>query len=262
VSPLHRSKVRPVKIGFIGAGSMASGLARGLAEPAVVFDPDEDRARALADEVHGEVAGSNADLAERADLVVLGHKPPLLDEVADQVDGAADAVASIVAATPIDRLEAAYPGIPVYRLIPNIPVEVGRGVFGYAPGSHAADGPEQELLQLLGRVGVVVRMDEELLEPAMALMSCGPAFMAVVVEALAEAGAAHGLERRQATRLVVETMAGSAAYLDANDLDAGELRRRVATPGGLTEKGLGVLEEQGLPGALRSAVDLIVEASR
>jgi pyrroline-5-carboxylate reductase len=241
---------------------MASGLARGLAEPAVVYDPDEDRARALADEVGGEVAGSNADLAERADLVVLGHKPPLLDEVADQVDGAADAVASIVAATTIERLEAAYPGIPVYRLIPNIPVEVGRGVFGYAPGSHAADGPEQELLQLLGRVGVVVPLDEELLEPAMALMSCGPAFMAMMVEALAEAGAAHGLEPRQATRLVVETMAGSAAYLDANDLDAGELRRRVATPGGLTEKGLGLLEEQGLPGALRSAVDLIVESSR
>jgi pyrroline-5-carboxylate reductase len=254
--------LRRVKIGFIGAGSMATGLARGLAEPAIVFDPDSERAERLATDIGGEVASSNADLAERADMVILGHKPAQLEEVADQVDGAADALASIVAATPLAQIEAAYPGVPVYRLIPNIPVEVGRGVFGYTPGSHAADGPQEELLRLLGRVGVVMELDEPLLEPAMAIMSCGPAFLAVVVEALAQAGAAHGLDPRQATRLVVETMAGSAAYLDANDLDVAELRRRVATPGGLTERGLGVLEEKGLPEALSAAVNLVVKESR
>ncbi|MEJ7714638.1 MAG: pyrroline-5-carboxylate reductase [Thermoleophilaceae bacterium] len=251
-----------MQIGFIGAGSMATALARGISEPALVFAPNTERAQALADAIGGEVASSNAELAERCDVVVLAHKPAQVEEVADQMDGAADALASIVAATPLDRLETAYPGVPVYRLIPNIPVEVGRGVFGYAPGSHAADGPQEELLHLLGRCGVVVQLDEPLLEPAMALMSCGPAFLAVVVEALAQAGAAHGLDPRQATRLVVETMAGSAAYLDANDLDAGELRRRVATPGGLTERGLGVLEEKGLPEALHAAVNLVVESSR
>lgn len=251
-----------MQIGFIGAGSMATGLARGLSEPALVFDPDTERAQLLAADIGGEVAGSNADLAERCDVVVLAHKPAQLEEVADQVDGAADALASIVAATPLARLEDAYPGVPVYRLIPNIPVEVGRGVFGYAPGSHAGDGPQEELLRLLGRCGVVVQLDEPLLEPAMALMSCGPAFLAVVVEALARAGTAHGLEPRQATRLVVETMAGSAAYLDANDLDVDLLRRRVATPGGVTERGLEVLEEKGLPEALHAAVNLVVESSR
>lgn len=251
-----------MQIGFIGAGSMATGLARGLAEPAFVFDPDAERAQRLAAEIGGEVAASNADLAERCDVVVLAHKPAQLEEVADQMDGAADALASIVAATSLERLEVAYPGVPIYRLVPNIPVEVGRGVFGFAPGSLAADGPQEELLRLLGRCGVVVELEEPLLEPAMALMSCGPAFLAVVVEALARAGAAHGLDHQQATRLVVETMAGSAAYLDANDLDAGELRRRVATPGGLTERGLRVLEDKGLPDALHAAVDLVVESSR
>ena len=250
-----------MRIGFIGAGSMASALARGLGEPALIYDVQRERAEALAARVGGTVAASNGELAEHADVVVLAHKPPQLEEVAREVGGRARAVASIVAATRVAQLEAAYPGVPVYRFIPNIPVEVGRGVLCYAPGTRAAEGPQEELLRLLSRCGVVIPLDEPLIEPAMALMSCGPAFLALVVEAMADAGARHGLERRQAARLVVETMAGTAAYLDANDLDAAELRRRVATPGGLTEKGLGVLEETGLRRSFDAAVDLVVEAS-
>lgn len=251
-----------MRIGFIGAGSMASALARGLGERALVFDVQAERGEALARELGGQVAASNAELAEQVDLVILCHKPAQLDEVAAQVAGRAKAVASIVAATPLAQLEAAYPSIPVYRFIPNIPVEVGRGVFCYAPGSRAADGPEEALMRLFSRCGVVIPLKEPLIEPAMALMSCGPAFLALVVEALAEAGARHGLEPGQARRLVVETMAGTAAYLDANGLNAADLRRRVATPGGLTEKGLGVLEEMGLRRSFDAAVDLVVEAGR
>ena len=251
-----------MRIGFIGAGSMGSALARGLGEPAVVYDADEERAKALVAEVGGSVAGSNSELAGQVDLVVLCHKPDQLRNVAEEAAPAAKAVASIVAATRIADLEAAYPGTPVYRFIPNVPVEVGRGVFCYAAGTNAADGPEQEVLQLFGRSGVVIALDEPLIEPAMALMSCGPAFLALVVEAMAAAGARHGLDPAQATRLVVETMAGTAAYLDANDLDAAELRGRVATPGGVTEKGLQALEDGGVPRAFGDAVDLVVEATR
>ncbi len=250
-----------MRIGFIGAGSMATALARGVGEPALVYDVRRDRAEALAGRLGGAVAASNAELAEAADIVILAHKPAQLEDVAREVGGRAKAVASIVAATRVAQLEAAYPGVPIYRFIPNIPVEVGRGVFCYAPGALAAKGPQEELLRLFSRCGVIVPLDEPLIEPAMALMSCGPAFLALVVEALADAGARHGLERREAARLVVETMAGTAAYLDANDLDAAELRRRVATPGGLTEKGLDVLEERGLRRSFDAAVDLVVEAS-
>jgi pyrroline-5-carboxylate reductase len=251
-----------MRIGFIGAGSMGSALARGLGEPAVVYDADEERAEALVAEVGGSVAGSNSELAGQVDLVVLCHKPAQLHDVAEEAAPAAKAVASIVAATRLADIEAAYPGTPVYRFIPNLPAEVGRGVFCYAAGALAGDGPEQEVLELFGRTGVVIPMDEPLIEPAMALMSCGPAFIALVVEAMADAGARHGLDPAQATRLVVETMAGTAAYLDANDLDPAELRRRVATPGGLTEKGLRRLEDGGVPRAFAAAVDLVVEATR
>lgn len=251
-----------MRIGFIGAGSMGSALARGLGEPAVVYDADHERAESLVTEIGGRVAGSNSELAGQVDLVVLCHKPALLADVAEEAAPAAKAVASVVAATRIEDLERAYPNVPVYRFIPNLPVEVGRGVFCYAPGTHAAEGPEHDVLRLFGRCGVIIPLAEPLIEPAMAIMSCAPAFLALVVEAMAQAGARHGLDAAQATRLVVETMAGTAAYLDANGLDAPDLRRRVATPGGVTEKGLQALEDGGVPQAFDAAVDLVVEATR
>lgn len=252
-----------MKLGLIGAGNMASALARGIGEPALVADVDAAKARSLAEELGGEALGSNAELAERADVVVLCHKPKQLAEVADEVAGRARAVASILAATTTDQLEHAYPGVPVYRFIPSIPAEVRRGVLCYVPGSRAAEGPERELLDLLGRAGTIIPLESEpLIEPAMALMSCGPAFMALVAESFAAAGSAHGLEPRAAMRMVVETMGGSAAYLAAHDWDGEALRRRVATPGGATEQGLIRLEESGLREVCRAAVDAVVEATR
>ena len=250
-----------MKLGLIGAGNMASALARGIGEPVLVSDVDAERARALAEATGGEAVGSNAELAERADVVVLCHKPKQLQEVAQEAAGAARAVASILAATRIAQVEGAYPGVPVYRFIPNIPAEVRRGVLCYAPGTRAADGPEREVLELFGRAGLVMPVAEPQLEPAMAIMSCGPAFLAAVVEALADAGAAHGIERDDAARMSVETMAGTAEYLTVHDDDAAGLRTRVATPGGVTEKGLHALEDAGMPAAFRSAVDTVVEAA-
>jgi pyrroline-5-carboxylate reductase len=252
-----------MKLGFIGAGNMASALARGLGEPVLVSDVDQGRAQALAEAVGGQALESNAEVAERADLVVLCHKPAQLAEVAAEVAPGARGVVSILAATRTDAIEQAYPGVPVYRFIPNLPAEVGRGVLGYAPGSRAGDGPEQELLELFARAGVVIPLaDEALLEPAMAVMSCGPAFLALVAEAFAEAGEAHGLEPGDARKMAVETMAGTAAWLERHGLDTAELRRRVATPGGVTEKGLVTLERGGMRELTRSAVDTVVEATR
>jgi pyrroline-5-carboxylate reductase len=252
-----------VKLGFIGAGNMASALARGIGEPVLVADIDASKAQALADELGGEAVGSNAELAERADAILLCHKPKQLDEVAEQVGGHAQIVISILAATSTAELERAYPGLPVYRFIPNIPAEVRQGVLCYVPGTRAKDGPEQEVLALLGRAGAIIRLDSEpLIEPAMALMSCGPAFMALVAESFAGAGAAHGLAPDEAMRMTVETMAGTAAYLREHAYDTGAVKLRVATPGGATERGLIALDEHGLADVCRAAVDAVVEATR
>jgi len=252
-----------MKLGFIGAGNMASALARGIGEPALVADIDVGKARELAAELGGEAVGSNAELAERADAVVLCHKPKQLEEVAGEVAGGAEAIVSILAAVTTARLEDVYSGTPVYRFIPNLPAEVRKGVLCYVPGSTAAEGPETEVLELFGRAGAVIALDSEpLLEPAMALMSCGPAFMALVAESFADAGAAHGLDRDDAVRMTVETMAGTAAYLSAHGYDTETIRTRVATPGGTTEQGLICLEQRGLRDVCRAAVDAVVEATK
>jgi pyrroline-5-carboxylate reductase len=251
-----------MKLGLIGAGNMAGALVRGIGEPVLVADAEPRKAEALAQECGGEAAASNGDLAARADVVLLCHKPDQLEEVAAEVAGSARAVASVLAGVKVAQLEAAYPGRPVYRFIPNLPAEVGRGVLCYSQSGLASEGPEQELLELLGRAGTVIALDEPLLEPATAVMSCGPAFLALVADGLADAGGRHGLPRAESARMVVETMAGTAAWLSAHQLDGAELRRRVATPGGLTERGLQVLERDGLPAALGAAVDEVVEALR
>jgi pyrroline-5-carboxylate reductase len=251
-----------MKLGFIGAGNMASALARGIGEPALVADIDEAKARALADAVGGEAVGSNAELAERADAVVLAHKPKQLEEVAADAAGRTDTVISILAATSTESLSQAYPGAAIHRFIPNMPVEVRRGVLCYVPGPGAAEPQRGEILDLMRRVGEVIELDDEpLIEPAMALMSCGPAFMALVAESFAEAGAAHGLDPEDAMRMVVETMGGTATWLAEHGYDGPDLRARVATPGGTTEQGLIRLEENGLRDVIRRAVDGVVEAA-
>jgi pyrroline-5-carboxylate reductase len=252
-----------VRLGLIGAGNMGSALARGIGEPVLVADVDAERARALVTDLGGEAVDSNEDLARRADAVVLCHKPKQLAAVAEEVGGNAKVVVSILAAVTTSELESAYPGVPVYRFIPNLPAEVRRGVLCYSPGTRAAQGPEDEVLALFGRVGTVIRLSEEpLIEPAMALMSCGPAFLALVAEALADAGIKHGLEPDEAVRMTVETMAGTAAYLSEHDYETEALRARVATPGGATERGLKALEEGGLRELCASAVDAVVEGTR
>jgi pyrroline-5-carboxylate reductase len=246
-----------MKIGLIGAGNMATALARGWGEPVLVSDVDQDRAEALAQELGGEAPGSNAYVADAADAVVLCHKPGQLEEVADEIRGRAKAVVSILGGTPLSDVEAAYPGLPVYRFMPNIPAEVSQGVFAYAPGSTAAEGPEREVLEAFGRIGTVVPTPEPLIDAATAVMGCGPAFFALVVEALVDAGVRHGLQPDAAATMAVETMAGTAAALRTHDLDTYALRKRVTSPGGSTARGLAALERGGVRAAFSDAVDAV-----
>ena len=245
-----------MRLGFIGAGNMATALARGLGEPIAVSDIDAARAQALADEVGGRAVADNAALADAVDVVVLCHKPAQLGDVAGEA-GSAKAVVSILGGVPLADVEAAYPDRPVYRLMPSIPVEVSQGVVIYAPGRLASDGPEGELRGLLDRLGTVVELPEKLIDAATAVMSCAPAFLALVVEALADAGVKQGLQADTAAHMAVETMAGTATVLRAGGNDTRGLRTRVTSPGGMTARGLAELEA----GGIRSAFDRAVAAA-
>jgi pyrroline-5-carboxylate reductase len=246
-----------MRIGLIGAGNMASALARGWGEPVLVSDVDHARARALVDELGGEAPGSNAYVADAADAVVLCHKPAQLEEVAEEIRARAKVVVSILGGVPIAAVEAAYPRTPVYRLMPNIPAETGHGVFAFAPGS--VQGPQSEVVAKFEQIGTVVPTPEPLIDAAMAVMSCSPAWFALVVEALVDAGVRSGLQPPEAGRMVTEAMAGTAAVLRENDFDTLALRRRVTSPGGSTARGLAALERGGVRSAFSDAVDAVVK---
>ncbi len=144
--------------------------------------------------------------------------------------------------------------------MPNVAAAARRGVFCLAPGRLAGDaGAVRELFE---RLGTVIELPEPLIEPATALIGCGPAFFALAVEALTEAGVRHGLDAATAARMAVETMAGTAALLEAEPLETARLRRAVTSPGGSTARGIAALERGGLRSALGDAVDAVVEVGR
>ncbi len=235
---------------------MATALATGIGEPALVSDVVPGRAQALAKELGGEAVSSNAELAERVDVVFLCHKPGGLAQIAEEID--ADAVVSIVGGTAVADVEAAYPGAAVYRFMPNIPAEVREGVLCYVRGGRASEGPEAEILELVGRVGIVIEVPDESMDAATALMGCAPAFYALVVEAMVDAGVRAGLQPADASRMAIETMRGTATVLRETGGDTAGLRGRVTSPGGSTARGTAALERGGIRAAFSDAVDAVV----
>src|SRR5829696_2888519 len=175
-------------IGFIGSGSMAAAMARGWAaesEQMLFSDGGSGRARALASELGGEAA-SNREIAERADLVVVAVKPNRLGEVAADL-AAAREVVSVLAAVSLRQLQAAFPTAGnVLRVMPNVGVEVRRGVLRVA-GSVSEEG--RAMLAVLGRL---VEIPDAEFDQATAVMGCAPAYLALAVDAIASAGARAG----------------------------------------------------------------------
>jgi pyrroline-5-carboxylate reductase len=249
-------------IGLIGCGNMARALARGWGVPLLCSDPVPERARSLAEEVGGEALADNAEVAARAEVLVLCHKPAQLRAVAAEVAPHAKAVASILAATPLAALHDAYPGRPVYRFIPSLPVEVRQGavVQAAAPAQDAAT--DTYVRELFAQLGTLVVLDDGLVDVAMGLMSCAPAYVALVAEAQVDAGVRKGIPAAQGAELVVQTLAGTAELLRRRGNDTMAIRREVASPGGLTARGLDALERGGLRAAFSDALDAVLGDGR
>ena len=248
-----------MQVGFIGAGNMARALARGWGDPVLCTDSGSGRAQTLADELGGEAVASNQELAERADLVILAHKPAGLAEVAGEAAGAAKAVVSLLARTGLADVRSAYPGVPVFRIEPNTAVQVRRGVLAFAE----ADAPEDAALrervrELFARIGTVVDVPDRLMTVAGACSGVAPAYWALLAEAWVDAAVKSGMPAAMAGTLVREAMAGSAELMRTRDTLA--MRREVASPGGSTARGLAALERGGVRAALVSAFDEAVGA--
>jgi pyrroline-5-carboxylate reductase len=225
-------------------------------------DSGSGRAAALAAELGGEALGSNVEVADRADLVVLCHKPHQLRAVAEELAGHVKAVASVLGGTSVRALEDAYHGIPAFQLIPNTAVEVRQGVICYSPAQNIDAALEADVVAMFARLGTVVTLDESLMEAATAVAGVGPAYLALVAEAQVDAAVRRGLKAPLASQLAAETMAGTAALLAAHDYDTLAVRRGVTSPGGSTARGLEALERGGLRSAFQAAIDAVIDGGQ
>lgn len=251
-------------IGFAGSGNMAAAMARGWAsaeggpELMLFADKGSGRADELATELGGERVEGLPELAAAADVVVLAVKPAGLELVAPELRES-PLVLSVMGGTSLASLRAAL-GTPVVRAMPTIAAELHTGVICHAPLGDEEGELGPAALAQLGLLGRLVEIDEDLLDPATAVMGCTPAYFALFAEAIADAGAAEGLDPALSLELVAETLRSTSALLRLHPPE--ELRRAVASPGGSTEAGLEALADARFHEALAGAVAASIERMR
>ncbi|HWN97072.1 MAG TPA: pyrroline-5-carboxylate reductase [Methylomirabilota bacterium] len=262
-----------LKIGFLGAGKMASALAKGFVAAKIVApqqiiasDVMEPARAAFAKDVGGRVADSNVKVLKFANVLILAVKPDQVAGVLAEIKPAftdKHLLISIAAGVTLTKLENALPmKARVIRVMPNTPALVGAGASAYALGSHAS-GADGELAQkLLAAVGVAFAVKESLLDAVTGLSGSGPAYAFQIIEALSDGGVAAGLPRDIATQLAAQTLLGSAKMVLETGIHPGALKDMVTSPGGTTIEGLHEMEKGKVRGALMNAVRAATEKSK
>lgn len=262
-----------LRIGFLGAGKMASALAKGilkagLVTPANVIASDiaEGARSAFAQATGAAVTANNQEVAQFAKILVLAVKPdqiaPLLSELRDKVT-AEHLVVSIAAGVTLGRLESQLPaGVRVVRVMPNTPALVGASATGYALGAKATADDAKLVQQLFASVGLAFQVKEALLDAVTGLSGSGPAYIYQVIEALSDGGVAAGLPRDTATKLAAQTVLGAARMVIETGLHPGTLKDQVTSPGGTTIEGVHELEKAGVRAAFINAVRAASDKSR
>ena len=254
------------RIGMLGAGNMAGALIRGLlaskrvsADQITASDVRTEHLKQLEAEYGIKTFSDNRKLAEVSNLVVLAVKPQVVDRVLDQM---ADSFApgtllvSIAAGVPIRSLEARLPEhVHVVRAMPNTAAIALAGATGIAPGSRATPEDVDDAQQLFAAVGRSVVLDETLIDAVTGLSGSGPAYIMVIIEALADGGVKVGLHRDTALLLAAQTVYGSAKLLLETGEHPGRLKDMVTSPGGTAIAGLHTLESGGLRRTLIDAVE-------
>lgn len=239
-------------------------LETGLVQPADVRAVVGSRASAerLSDSLQLPVSTDPAS-AWAAPVVLLAVKPQQLEAAATAVPpGAAGLLVSVLAGVTVQRLERLFPAWRCVRAVPNTPALVRQGLTGLAWGAGVDDEQRRWVLRLFSQVGEVMELPETQLDAFLALTSSGPAFVALVAEALADGAVAAGLPRARAGYLAQRTLAGTAALLTQQQLHPAELKDMVSSPAGTTIAGLRALERGGLRSALIEAVLAAAERSR
>jgi pyrroline-5-carboxylate reductase len=260
-------------IGFLGAGKMATALAKGFIRAKLVTpkqiiasDPLSAATAAFAKEVGSKTTASNAEVAKFADVLVLAVKPDQVSGVlADIRDRFTEKhlLISIAAGVPIAKMEASLGGTArVIRVMPNTPALVGASASAYALGKSARPEDGELAQKLFSSIGVAFQLREYLLDAVTGLSGSGPAYVYLFIEGLSDGGVAAGLPRDIATKLAAQTVLGSAKMVLDTGLHPGALKDMVTSPGGTTIEGLHELEKGNFRASAISAVRAATEKSR
>ncbi|MCA9938529.1 MAG: pyrroline-5-carboxylate reductase [Anaerolineales bacterium] len=244
-------------IAFIGSGTMAEAMIRGLLNQNVVTPdqiiasgPRPERGEQLRQKHGIRITTSNMNAAEEGQVVVLSIKPQMMDRVMLEVRGhlrRQDLLLSIIAGAPIKKLADGLAHASVVRAMPNTPAQIGQGITVWTATAEVTEVQKQQAQAVLASFGQEIFVDdEEYLDMATALSGSGPGYVFMVMEAMIDAGVHLGFSRRVATQLVFQTMRGSVEYAARSDKHVAELRNQVTSPGGTTAEALYHMEKGGL----------------
>ena len=260
-------------LAILGCGKMGEALLGGLLasgwrQPSeiVVTARSDDRLKELS-ERHGVTTTSdNADAVAGAEVVVVAVKPQDIEALLTEISAhirADQTILSVVAAISTDFIESHLgKAVPIVRAMPNTPSVVHEGMAGIAGGRHAAAEHLNLASEVLEHVGRVVTVPEDYLDAVTAISGSGPAYFALLAEAMIEGGILLGLSREISTQLVVQTMLGSAKILRDGGMHPVELREMVTSPGGTTIRAIRVLEQAGVRAAFLNAIQAAMERSQ
>jgi pyrroline-5-carboxylate reductase len=262
------TKIAVLGGGKIGESLLAGLLSSGWRKPGdvVVTGRREERLAELADRYGVETTLSNAEAIAGAELIVIAVKPQDLEVLLGEIGGLIDeaqTVLSVAAAIPTAAIERRLAGpAPVVRAMPNAPATVHEGIAGICAGSHARDEHLALAEEALAHLGAVVRVPERYMDAVTAVSGSGPAYFALLAEAMIEAGILLGLGRETSTQLVVQTMLGTAKLLRDEKMHPVELREAVTSPGGTTIQAIRELEQAGVRAAFLNAIQAAMVRSR
>ena len=260
-------------VAILGVGTIGESLLRGLLsggwrDPSevVVTVRNEERAAELGERYGVRATTSNAEAVVGAKLVVIAVKPQDFEVLLGEVGGLLtpeQTVLSVAAAIPTSAIEGRITkGVPVVRAMPNRPATVHEGIAGVCAGAHAGDENMTLAEEALSHLGAVVRVPERYMDAVTAVSGSGPAYFALLAEAMIEAGILLGLSREISTQLVVQTMLGTAKLLRDEHVHPVELREQVTSPGGTTIRAIRELERSGVRAAFLNAIQAAMERSR
>jgi pyrroline-5-carboxylate reductase len=266
--PSDNRRLTVLGAGKIGESLIAGLLRSGWRDPGeiVATARREERARELEEGYGVGTSLSNAEAVVGAVVIVIAVKPQdfdvLLGEVSPAI-GTDQTVLSVAAAIPTSAIEQGLAdGVPVVRAMPNAPATVHEGIAGICAGSHADDEHLALAEEVLAHLGPVVRVPERYMDAVTAVSGSGPAYFALLAEAMIEAGILLGLSREISTQLVVQTMLGTAKLLRDEHMHPVELREMVTSPGGTTIRAIRELERAGVRAAFLNAIQAAMERSQ